>query len=152
MEKAIFAAGCFWGIEAAFRRMPGVIEAISGYSGGITESPTYEQVCSGQTGHAEAVEVTYDPAKIGYAQLVEAFFDMHDATQVNRQGPDIGTQYRSAIFPLNEDQAEIARAKKQALIERGVDVATEITPAGPFWPAEDYHQRYFEKRGLAQHG
>ncbi|WP_375593673.1 peptide-methionine (S)-S-oxide reductase MsrA [Algihabitans albus] len=152
MEKAIFAAGCFWGIEAAFRRMPGVVEAISGYSGGITERPTYEQVCSGQTGHAEAVEVTFDPTKIGYGQLVDAFFDMHDATQINRQGPDIGTQYRSGLFPLTDEQAEVARTKKQALIERGVDVATEITPAGPFWPAEDYHQRYFEKRGLAQHG
>lgn len=152
MEKAIFAAGCFWGIEAAFRRMPGVAEAISGYSGGITERPTYEQVCSGQTGHAEAVEVTFDPTKIGYGQLVDAFFDMHDATQINRQGPDIGTQYRSGLFPLTDEQAEVARTKKQALIERGVDVATEITPAGPFWPAEDYHQRYFEKRGLAQHG
>ena len=152
MEKAIFAAGCYWGIEAAFRRMPGVVEAISGYSGGITERPTYEQVCSGQTGHAEAVEVTFDPTKIGYGQLVDAFFDMHDATQINRQGPDIGTQYRSGLFPLTDEQAEVARTKKQALIERGVDVATEITPAGPFWPAEDYHQRYFEKRGLAQHG
>ena len=152
MEKAIFAAGCFWGIEAAFRRVPGVVEAISGYSGGITERPTYEQVCSGQTGHAEAVEVTFDPTKIGYGQLVDAFFDMHDATQINRQGPDIGTQYRSGLFPLTDEQAEVARTKKQALIERGVDVATEITPAGPFWPAEDYHQRYFEKRGLAQHG
>ncbi|WP_119167333.1 peptide-methionine (S)-S-oxide reductase MsrA [Algihabitans albus] len=152
MEKAIFAAGCFWGIEAAFRRLPGVTEAISGYTGGITESPSYEQVCGGQTGHAEAVEVTYDPAKIGYGELVDIFFELHDPTQINRQGPDIGTQYRSGLFPLNDDQAEIARAKKQALIERGRDVATEITPGGPFWPAEDYHQRYFEKRGLAQHG
>lgn len=152
MEKAIFAAGCFWGVEAAFRRLPGVAEAISGYTGGITERPTYEQVCGGQTGHAEAVEVTYDPAKIGFGELVDTFFELHDPTQRNRQGPDIGTQYRSAIFPLTDDQAEIARAKKQALIERGIDVATEVTPAAPFWPAEDYHQRYFEKRGLAQHG
>lgn len=152
MEKAIFAAGCFWGVEAAFRRLTGVAEAISGYTGGITENPTYEQVCSGQTGHAEAVEVTYDPAKIGFEDLVDTFFELHDPTQRNRQGPDIGTQYRSAIFPLTDDQSEIARAKKQALIERGVDVATEVTPAAPFWPAEDYHQRYFEKRGLAHHG
>ncbi|WP_421707952.1 peptide-methionine (S)-S-oxide reductase MsrA [Algihabitans sp.] len=152
MEKAIFAAGCFWGVEAAFRRLPGVAEAISGYTGGITERPTYEQVCGGQTGHAEAVEVIYDPAKIGFGELVDTFFELHDPTQRNRQGPDIGTQYRSAIFPLTDDQAEIARAKKQALIERGIDVATEVTPAAPFWPAEDYHQRYFEKRGLAQHG
>ena len=152
MEKAIFAAGCFWGVEAAFRRLTGVAEAISGYTGGITENPTYEQVCSGQTGHAEAVEVTYDPAKIGFEDLVDTFFELHDPTQRNRQGPDIGTQYRSAIFPLTDDQSEIARAKKQALIERGVDVATEVTPAAPFWPAEDYHQRYVEKRGLAHHG
>ncbi len=152
MEKAIFAAGCFWGIEAAFRRLPGVVEAVSGYTGGMTEAPTYEQVCSGRTGHAEAVEVTYDPARIDYASLVDTFFEIHDPTQVDRQGPDIGTQYRSALFPLDDAQAETARAKKQALIARGVPVATEITPAGPFWPAEDYHQRYLEKRGRAGHG
>jgi methionine-S-sulfoxide reductase len=152
MDKAIFAAGCFWGIEAAFRKLPGVQDAVSGYSGGVTENPTYEQVCTGSTGHAEAVEVTYDPAKLDYATLVRTFFEIHDPTQVNRQGPDVGTQYRSAIFPLNEDQAETARAIKQELLDKGVPVATEITPAGPFWRAEDYHQRFFEKRGMAQHG
>jgi methionine-S-sulfoxide reductase len=152
MEKAIFAAGCFWGIEAAFRKQPGVVEAISGYTGGITEAPTYEQVCSGTTGHAEAVEVTFDPTQVTYRDLVRLFFEIHDPTQVNRQGPDVGTQYRSALFPLTEAQAEVARAEKQRLLDEGRQVATEITPAGPFWPAEDYHQRFFEKRGIASHG
>ncbi len=152
MQKAIFAAGCFWGVEAAFRKLPGVAEAVSGYTGGITENPTYEQVCSGTTGHAEAVELTYDPTKVDYATLVRTFFEIHDPTQVNRQGPDIGTQYRSAIFPLDEAQAETARAVKQELLDRGVQAATEITSAEPFWPAEDYHQRFFEKRGMAHHG
>jgi peptide methionine sulfoxide reductase msrA/msrB len=149
-EQATFAAGCFWGVEAAFRALPGVIETAVGYTGGRTEKPTYEQVCTDRTGHAEAVEVVYDPARISYAQLLAAFWKMHDPTQVNRQGPDHGTQYRSAIFYHDQAQRQAAEASRQKLAESGRcprPIATAIEPAGAFWKAEEYHQRYLEKRG-----
>lgn len=149
-HKATFAAGCFWGVEARFRNLEGVLDAVSGYIGGSTERPTYQQVCTGETGHAEAVELTYDPDRIDYAQLVKAFWAMHDPTQENRQGVDIGTQYRSAIFYHDDQQRELAEQSKRDLNESGRwlrPIATQIVPAGVFWPAEDYHQRYLEKNG-----
>jgi len=149
-EIATFGAGCFWGVEAGFRRVPGVIEAISGYSGGHMESPTYKDVCTDQTGHAEVVQVTFDPAKVSYEQLLEVFWKMHDPTQVNRQGPDYGTQYRTAMFYHTPEQQAKALKSKEALEKSGKlrrPVATEITAAGPFWRAEEYHQKYLEKRG-----
>ncbi len=149
-EIATFGAGCFWGVEAGFRRVPGVIEAVSGYSGGHMENPTYKDVCTDQTGHAEVVEVMFDPAKVSYEQLLEAFWKMHDPTQVNRQGPDFGTQYRTAIFYHTPEQQAKAQKSKEALEASGKmrrPVATEITAAGPFWRAEEYHQKYLEKRG-----
>lgn len=152
METAIFAAGCFWGVEQAFRQVKGVVETAVGYTGGSTENPTYELVCAGRTGHAEAVKVTFDPDKVGYDDLLEVFWSAHDATQVNRQGPDIGTQYRSAIFTLDEGQAARATASRDALAasnRTGRTIATQIEPAGPFYMAEDYHQQYFDKRGRA---
>jgi len=151
-ELATFAAGCFWGVEAKFRMIPGVVDATVGYSNGRTENPTYKDVCTDQTGHAEVVQVTFDPAKVGYETLVDAFWNMHDPTQVNRQGPDFGTQYRSAIFTHSPEQEAIARKSKAALEASrrfSRPIATEITPAGTFYRAEDYHQRYLEKRGVA---
>jgi len=151
-ETATFGAGCFWGVEENFRRVPGVIEAVSGYSGGHTENPTYKEVCTDQTGHAEVVQVTFDPEKVSYEHLLEVFFQMHDPTQVNRQGPDFGKQYRTAIFFHSPEQEVKAHQVKQALDGSGKfrrPIATEITPAGPFWRAEEYHQRYLEKRGQA---
>jgi peptide-methionine (S)-S-oxide reductase len=151
-ELATFGAGCFWGVEAAFRRIPGVIDAASGYSGGRTQNPTYRDVCSNETGHAEVVQVTFDPEKVSYQQLLDAFWTMHDPTQVNRQGPDFGAQYRTAIFFHSPEQEATARKAKEALQASGKfrsPIATEITPAGPFWRAEEYHQRYLEKRGAA---
>jgi peptide-methionine (S)-S-oxide reductase len=150
MEKAIFAAGCFWGVEADFAALPGVGATEVGYTGGKTERPTYEDVCRHTTGHAEAVQVTFDPAKISYADLVETFFTLHDPTQINRQGPDVGDQYRSAIFTLSPEQAETARAIKEKLTQAGrykKPIATIIEPAKTFWRAEEYHQQYFAKRG-----
>ncbi len=150
MAQAIFAAGCFWGVEARFRELPGVTDAEAGYTGGHTENPTYKQVCSDRTGHAEAVRVEYDPERITYGQLLDAFFTMHDPTTRNRQGPDIGSQYRSAIFTLDAEQKEQATAARQRVDASGAykrPVVTEIVDAGPFWRAEDYHQRYFEKHG-----
>jgi len=146
MEKATFAGGCFWGVEHLFNEMPGVIDAVSGYTGGSRDNPTYEQVCSGRTGHAEAVEVTYDPAKVTYAELLNAFWNMHDPTTLNRQGPDHGHQYRSAIFFHNPEQEKAALASKEQA-QRYFDrpIVTEIVAATHFWPAEEYHQRYFEK-------
>ncbi|MEJ0053509.1 MAG: peptide-methionine (S)-S-oxide reductase MsrA [bacterium] len=146
-EKAIFAAGCFWGVEAAFRAVPGIIDAVSGYTGGHTEHPTYEQVCSDTTGHAEAVEVSFDPSRVSYETLLRAFFKLHDPTQLNRQGPDVGSQYRGAVFYLSEAQREAAERMKAELASNYLPktIATEITKATAFWPAEEYHQRYFEK-------
>jgi peptide-methionine (S)-S-oxide reductase len=149
-EIATFGAGCFWGVEAAFRRVPGVLEAVSGYSGGSTQNPSYRDVCTDTTGHAEVVQVTYDPAKVSYEQLLDVFWKIHDPSQVNRQGPDFGTQYRTAIFFHSPEQEAIAKKSKQALDASGKfrrPIATEITAAGPFWPAEEYHQRYLEKHG-----
>jgi peptide-methionine (S)-S-oxide reductase len=151
-EKALFAAGCFWGVEAAFRRVDGVVATTVGYSGGATQSPTYEQVCSGRTGHAEAVEVIYDPSRVTYDELLEVFWESHDPTTLNRQGPDVGEQYRSAIFFLNPRQETAARESKEALNAASRfkrPIVTEITAASTFWPAEDYHQQYFEKRGIS---
>jgi peptide-methionine (S)-S-oxide reductase len=151
-ETAIFAAGCFWGVEAAFRQLPGVLEVTSGYTGGHTVAPSYQDVCSGRTGHAEAVEIVYDPQQISYDALLDAFWKIHDPTTPNRQGPDVGTQYRSAIFTHGAEQqrvAEASRTREQA--NQAKPIVTEITAAGDFYPAEDYHQRYFEKNGVACH-
>ncbi len=151
-EIATFGAGCFWGIEAAFRRVPGVLDAEVGYSGGRTENPSYQDVCTDTTGHAEVVQVTFDPEKLSYDQLLNVFWTIHDPTQVNRQGPDYGAQYRTAIFFHSPEQEAAAKKSKQAIEASGKlrrPVATEITPAGPFWRAEEYHQRYLEKRGAA---
>ncbi len=152
MKKATFGAGCFWGVEAEFRSVPGVIEAIVGYSGGHTVNPTYKQVCTGQTGHAEVVEVEYDPSKVSYGQLLDVFWSSHDPTQLNRQGPDFGTQYRSVIFYHDEEQKAEAEASKARLDASGSfrrPIVTQIVPAVPFYRAEEYHQRYFEKQGRA---
>jgi peptide-methionine (S)-S-oxide reductase len=149
-EKATFAAGCFWQVEADFRRLEGVTRTTVGYTGGMLDRPTYEDVCSDRTGHAEAVLVEFDPARISYRDLLSTFWAGHDPTQLNRQGPDVGTQYRSAIFFHDEDQEREARESLER-IQGGLDrpVVTQIVPAATFWPAEDYHQRYLEKRGLA---
>ena len=144
---ATFAAGCFWGVEDRFRQLPGVLEVTSGYTGGHVDHPDYRQVCTGTTGHAEAVKVEFDPSQIDYEALVRAFFAMHDPTTPNRQGPDVGTQYRSAIFTHDESQREAAeRIQDETQSQLAQPIVTEITEAGPFWPAEDYHQRYLEKR------
>ena len=151
LEKAIFGAGCFWGIEAAFRQVPGVREALVGYSGGHTTHPTYREVCSGQTGHAEVVEVEYDPEEVSYDALLDVFWQIHNPTTLNRQGPDIGTQYRSAIFTLDDRQAAAATESKAKVAASGQfprPIVTEITEASPFYRAEEYHQRYFEKHGV----
>jgi peptide-methionine (S)-S-oxide reductase len=148
MENAIFAAGCFWGIEAAFRRVDGVVDAAVGYAGGTAEEPTYEQVCTGKTGHAEVVQVTFDPERVSFDQLLDVFWGVHDPTTLNRQGPDVGSQYRSAVFYLNDGQKAAAEASKEKVEQAGIfagPVVTEITAAGPFWRAEGYHQRYIEK-------
>jgi peptide-methionine (S)-S-oxide reductase len=148
--KATFAAGCFWQVEADFRRVEGVTRTTAGYTGGNLDRPTYEDVCTDRTGHAEAVEVEFDPQRVSYEQLLEVFWSGHDPTQLNRQGPDIGTQYRSAIFVHDEEQERAAQASRERARERfDRRVVTEIVPAATFWPAEDYHQRYLEKRGLA---
>ena len=152
MALATFAAGCFWGVEAAFRNVPGVIDTAVGYMGGSMENPTYEDVCTDRTGHAEVVQVAYDPGRVTYDELLRTFFENHDPTQLNRQGPDVGTQYRSAVFFHDAEQAAAARAAKNELEKSGRfrrPIATEITAAGPFWRGEEYHQRYLEKRGLA---
>jgi peptide-methionine (S)-S-oxide reductase len=151
-ELATFAAGCFWGVEVKFRAIPGVVDAEVGYSNGHMENPTYKDVCTDETGHAEVVQVAFDPEKVSYETLVEAFWQMHDPTQVNRQGPDFGKQYRTAIFTHSPEQEAIAKQSKAALEASkkfSPPIATEITPAGKFYRAEEYHQRYLEKRGMA---
>jgi peptide-methionine (S)-S-oxide reductase len=151
-QKATFAAGCFWGVEAKFRAIKGVVDAAVGYTGGSTDDPTYQQVCTDETGHAEAVLVEFDPAIVSYEQLLDAFWQMHDPTQLNRQGPDSGSQYRSAIFYHTPEQQAAAIASKAALEKSGRmrrPIATEIVPAQTFWRAEEYHQRYHEKHGGA---
>lgn len=152
LQQATFAMGCFWGVEVTFRNTPGVRDAVVGYTGGHTENPTYKEVCSDRTGHAEAVLVTFDPREISYADLLEVFWANHDPTQLNRQGPDVGTQYRSAIFYHSEEQRRTAEESKRRQEEAKRfprPIVTQIVPATTFWPAEDYHQRYLEKRGLA---
>lgn len=149
MAKAMFAAGNFWNVEEAFRKVPGVTEVAVGYSGGVTANPTHDQVHSGRTGHAEVVLVEFDQRKVDYDELLEVFWDCHDPTQVNRQGHDVGRQYRSAIFTFDSDQAAVARESKHGHDASGRfarPIATEITPAGPFWRAEDKHQQYLAKR------
>ena len=151
IEKATFGAGCFWGVEARFAEMPGVLDTAAGYEGGDLEHPTYKEVCTDRTGHAEVVQVTYDPAKISYDLLLDAFFSLHDPTQVNRQGPDWGTQYRSVIFTHNDEQFRQARARIAELSAGGsyrLPVATQVFPSKTFWKAEEYHQKYLEKRGM----
>ena len=150
-EKAIFGAGCFWGVEAEFRKVEGVVDASVGYSGGHTQNPTYKDVCSGATGHAEVVEVEYDPSKVSYEELLEVFWANHDPTTPNRQGPDVGTQYRSAIFFHTPEQEAVAHASKEEAQGRFRNpIVTEIKPASEYYRAEDYHQRYFEKNRLAR--
>ena len=149
-QKATFGAGCFWGVEAAFRQLDGVTRTRVGYAGGNVENPTYHEVCRDNTGHAEVVEVTYDPEKVPYEQLLAVFWAEHDPTQVNRQGPDVGSQYRSAIFTHDDAQHAAAEASREQVQARlGRPVATSIEDAPPFWEAEDYHQQYLEKRGLS---
>lgn len=150
MEKATFAAGCFWGVEATFRRLAGVKSTQVGYTGGKLDHPTYEAVCTDRTGHAEALEVTFDPQVISYHDLLEVFWNNHNPMTLNRQGPDVGSQYRSAIYfhsPEQETEAKASRDAVQARFPR--PIVTEITPASTFWPAEEYHQQYLEKRGLS---
>ena len=152
MEKATFAAGCFWGVEETFRQIPGVLETMVGYLGGHTANPTYTDVCTDETGHAEVVQVTFDPSKVSYEKLLEVFWSTHDPTTLNRQGPDIGTQYRSAIFFHSPEQERRARASKEKMEASGKfrrEIVTEITPASTFYPAEEYHQKYLAKRGLS---
>lgn len=147
-EKATFGAGCFWGVEARFIKVEGVIDAVSGYSGGITDNPTYKQVCTNKTGHAEVVQVTYDPSIVSYEDLLEIFWNIHNPTTLNRQGWDIGTQYRSVVFYHNEEQKEKALRLKEKLDKSGKyrkPIVTEIVPLNKFYRAEEYHQRYYEK-------
>ena len=146
-ETAMFAGGCFWGVQYYFERAPGVLSTRVGYTGGKTARPTYQQVCAGNTGHFEAVEVTYDPAKTSYEALAKLFFEIHDPTQSDGQGPDIGYQYHSVVFYKNDAEKETAEKLIQILRNKGLDVVTLVLPAGPFWPAEDYHQQYYDKTG-----
>lgn len=150
-EKATFGAGCFWGVEVDFRNVPGVKDAAVGYMGGTVPNPTYEQVCTDRTGHAEVVQVEFDPAEVSYERLLDTFWSAHDPTQLDRQGPDVGRQYRSAVFfhsPEQQEQALASRAGVQTRFDR--PVVTEVEPASDFWRAEEYHQQYLVKRGLAR--
>ena len=152
MEQATLAAGCFWGVEAELRAVPGVVETQVGYTGGTTDHPTYEQVCSGRTGHAEAVWLRFDPERVSYEKLLDVFWKLHDPTTLNRQGPDVGSQYRSAIFFHDVAQHSAAEASRDRLAASGTyrrPIVTQIVPAVTFFPAEEYHQRYLEKNGLA---
>ncbi|MFQ5690624.1 MAG: peptide-methionine (S)-S-oxide reductase MsrA [Gemmatimonadota bacterium] len=152
-RPATFGAGCFWGVEAAFRRLAGVVDTAVGFMGGHVAQPTYRQVCTGRTGHAEVVRVEFEPAALSYEDLLAVFWESHDPTQFHRQGPDIGSQYRSVIFFHDSGQREAARASRDALAASGAyrgEIVTEIVPAAAFWPAEEHHQRYLEKRGLAR--
>jgi peptide-methionine (S)-S-oxide reductase len=152
MEIATFGAGCFWGVESVFEQVDGVVATKVGYTGGFTDAPSYEDVCSHRTGHAEAVEVTFDPARVSYDKLLDIFWMNHDPTQVNRQGPDVGDNYRTVIFYHSPEQEAAAIASKKRLEESGRykrPIATEIVPAGKFWDAEEYHQKYFSRRGIA---
>jgi len=146
-KRAYLAGGCFWGVEYHLRRLPGVRSVISGFMGGALERPTYRQVCAGGTGHLETVEVTYDPAVISFEAIARRFFEIHDPTQMDRQGPDVGVQYRSAVFYGDEQEREVAQGLIAQLINNGYDVVTELVPAGIFWPAEDYHQEYYDRHG-----
>ena len=151
-ERATFAAGCFWGVEETFRQVPGVVDTAVGFMGGATVSPSYREVCGGRTGHAEVVDLVFDPAKVSYDALLDVFWGCHDPTTKDRQGPDVGSQYRSAIFFHSPAQDAAARESKERLDAAGRfrrPIVTEIVPAGPFWRAEEYHQRYLEKRGAA---
>lgn len=150
-SKATFGAGCFWGVEARFRKVEGVLDAVAGYMGGTLDDPTYQDVCTGNTGHAEVIQVEFDPAKVAYEQLLDVFWNSHDPTTLNRQGPDVGTQYRSAVFFHDQDQKAMAKDSKEKLDASGrhkSPIATEITPASSFYRAEEYHQRYLEKHGM----
>jgi len=150
MAKATFGAGCFWHVEAGFRKVEGVLGTRVGYAGGSVENPTYEDVCLHRSGHAEVVEVEFDPDKVSYGHLLAEFWTMHDPTQLNRQGPDIGPNYRSIIITHDDEQRALAEASKQALAERSPKpIVTEVIDAVPFWAAEDYHQQYFEKKGIS---
>ena len=148
-ETATLAAGCFWGVEALFQEIPGVLKTQVGYTGGQTPNPTYQQVCTGTTGHAEAVELVFDPQVVSYTDIIKRFFQLHDPTTLNRQGPDIGTQYRSAIYYHTEAQKNMAEAVRQSLTGFRQPVVTEISQASIFYPAEEYHQQYFQKKGIA---
>ncbi len=149
MHKATFGAGCFWGVEASFQKIKGALSTTVGYMGGKTKNPTYEQVCTDKTGHAEVVQITYDPSVVSYEKLLDVFWDIHDPTQKNRQGPDVGTQYRSVIFYHSEEQKKIAEDLKQKQTNRyKKEIVTEIIPAKEFYPAEDYHQKYLEKNRI----
>ncbi len=151
-EKATFAAGCFWGVELAYRALPGVVSTTVGYTGGTRQNPTYQEVCTDRTGHAEAVQVEFDPSQVSYQQLLNLFWEAHDPTTLNRQGPDVGSQYRSAIFFHTPEQEAAAKKSKEELQNSGrfknKTIVTEITPASEFYPAEEYHQQYLEKRGM----
>ncbi|PYY18146.1 MAG: peptide-methionine (S)-S-oxide reductase [Acidobacteria bacterium] len=152
METATFGAGCFWGVEETFRQIPGVVDTAVGYLGGQTNNPTYQDVCTDETGHAEVVQVAYDPARVSYEQLLNTFWESHDPTTLNRQGPDIGTQYRSAIFFHSPEQERVARASKEKMQASGKfrrPIVTEITAASTFYRAEEYHQKYLAKRGVS---